>query len=359
MTEYIRPTLYALLVLLLAAILYLLLWPVRVAPAAWTPDPAVPLSGLLTPNERLAAVERLELPDGHGPEDVALDSLGRIYGGLQDGRIIRFQRDGSGAEVFASTGGRPLGLHFDPRGNLIVADADRGLLAVRPDGKLELLANTAGGVPFRFTDDVDIARDGKIYFSDASHKFSQAEYRQDALEHRPNGRLLVYDPATGQTRILLDSLYFANGVAISPDQQFVLVNETWKYRVRRYWLAGAQAGRSDIFIDRLPGFPDGISSNGKDRFWLALASPRNPLVDKLAQHPFLRKMIARLPESIQPDAIPYGFVIGLDLQGRITDNLQSTSGIPYSMITSVQAAGDTLYLGSLKERAIGRYIPGQ
>lgn len=240
-----------------------------------------------------------------------------------------------------------------------MADADRGLLAVRPDGKLELLANTAGGVPFRFTDDVDIARDGKIYFSDASHKFSQAEYRQDALEHRPNGRLLVYDPATGQTRILLDSLYFANGVAISPDQQFVLVNETWKYRVRRYWLAGAQAGRSDIFIDRLPGFPDGISSNGKDRFWLALASPRNPLVDKLAQHPFLRKMIARLPESIQPDAIPYGFVIGLDLQGRITDNLQSTSGIPYSMITSVQAAGDTLYLGSLKERAIGRYIPGQ
>lgn len=106
MTEYIRPTLYALLVLLLAAILYLLLWPVRVAPAAWTPDPAVPLSGLLTPNERLAAVERLELPDGHGPEDVALDSLGRIYGGLQDGRIIRFQRDGSGAEVSASTGGR-------------------------------------------------------------------------------------------------------------------------------------------------------------------------------------------------------------------------------------------------------------
>ncbi|MCB0261330.1 MAG: SMP-30/gluconolactonase/LRE family protein, partial [Calditrichaeota bacterium] len=99
-----------------------------------------------------------------------------------------------------------------------------------------------------------------------------------------------------QTRILLDSLYFANGVAVSPDQQFVLVNETWKYRVRRYWLAGDRAGQSDIFIDRLPGFPDGISCNGKDRFWLALASPRNPLVDKLAQQPFLRKMIARLPD---------------------------------------------------------------
>lgn len=70
-------------------------------------------------------------------------------------------------------------------------------------------------------------------------------------------------------------------------------------------------------------------------------------------------MIARLPESIQPDAIPYGFVIGFDLQGRITDNLQSPGGIPYAMITSVQASGDTLYLGSLKEHAIGRYIPGQ
>ena len=359
MTKFTYKSIYTILAILLAGILYLLLWPVRVDPAAWTPDPAVPLTGLLTPNERLAAVERLELPDGHGPEDVALDSLGRIYGGVQDGRIYRFQPDGSGAEVFANTGGRPLGLHFDRRGNLVVADAYRGLLAVHPDGKIALLVNSAGGVPFRFTDDVDIARDGKIYFSDASHKFSQAEYRLDALEHRPNGRLLVYDPTTGQTRILLDSLYFANGVAVSPDQQFVLVNETWKYRVRRYWLAGDRAGQSDIFIDRLPGFPDGISCNGKDRFWLALASPRNPLVDKLAQQPFLRKMIARLPDALQPDAIPYGFVIGLDMEGRITDNLQSPDGKPFSMITSVEAAGDTLYLGSLKEQAIGRYIPGQ
>lgn len=73
-------------------------------------------------------------------------------------RIFRLQPDGSGAAVFANTGGRPLGLHFDRRGNLIVADTHRGLLAIHPSGTIELLVNSAGGVPFRFTDDVDIAR---------------------------------------------------------------------------------------------------------------------------------------------------------------------------------------------------------
>lgn len=356
----IKRILFATAAIIALLVLYLLAWPTAVEPVAWEAPVPPELSGKYAVNHALRDVERLEIDLSYGPEDVDIDSLGRIYGSLHDGQIIRLQPDGSGAEVFANTEGRPLGLHFDPHGNLIVADAYKGLLAIDTAGSITVLSTSADGVPFRFTDDVDIAADGTIYFSDASHKFYQSEYRLDAIEHRPNGRLLAYDPETRETAVLLKDLYFANGVAVSPDQQFVLVNETWKYRVTRYWLAGEKVGTTEVFINNLPGFPDGISSDGKETFWLALASPRNPMIDNLSGKPFLRKIISRLPQAVQPDAIPYAFVLGLDMAGNVVHNLQSPSGKPYSFITSVEAHGDMLYFGSLIQPAIARIqAPGE
>jgi sugar lactone lactonase YvrE len=116
------------------------------------------------------------------------------------------------------------------------------------------------------SNDLDVAADGTIYFTDASSKFSLTELRADLLEHQPNGRLLSYDPTTKQTRVLLRNLYFANGVAVSPDQSFVLINDTGTYSVRRYWLKGEKAGQSDVFIDNLPGFPMAFLQMGKTHF---------------------------------------------------------------------------------------------
>ena len=345
---------YLVLVLLVLLVAYLLLWPVPVDPVAWTPPAPPPLAGDYAPNTSLADVERLDVSDGYGPEDVAVDSLGRIYGGLQDGRIVRMTPDGASVETFADTGGRPLGLAFDGAGNLIVADAFKGLLSVAPNGSITVLTTEAGGVPFRFADDVDIGPDGTIYFSDASSKYDQHHYKNDIVESRPNGRLLAYDPVTGATRVLLGDLYFANGVAVSPDGAFVLVNETTRYQVRRYWLTGSRRGTSEIIIDNLPGFPDGISSNGRGVYWLALASPRNALLDNLGPNPFLRKVIMRLPDFMQPAPERYAFVLGLDADGRVVHNLQNPTGEPFAIITSVEQVGDVLYLGSLTESALAR-----
>jgi sugar lactone lactonase YvrE len=334
-------------------LLYLLFWPVPIDPAAWTPPEAPALEGVYEPNNRLASAERLGKGACIGPEDVAIDDQGRIYSGMEDGRILRFQPDGSNPEVFADTGGVLLGLRFDAAGNLVVADCIKGLLSVDPKGLVTVLSTEQGGVPFKFTDDVDIAADGTIYFSDASFKFPAGQDITDLMEHRPNGRLLAYDPKTKTTRLVLDKLYFANGVAVSPDQSFVLVAETGMYRVKRYWLTGSRQGESDIFIENLPGFPDGISSNGKDTFWLALVSPRDPSVDELLPRPFVRKIIMRLPEAMMPAAKNYGFVLGLDNDGRVIHNLQDPSG-SYGQITNVVEYKGMLYLGSLVEDAIGR-----
>lgn len=350
-----KKTLLLMLGVLMAAALYLGLWPVAVDPVAWTPSEPVAATGVFAPNTAFEAAERLDLPEGaEGPEDVAVDSLGRIYGGLADGRIVRLAPDGTGLETLADTGGRPLGLAFDSAGTLLIADAFAGLLALAPDGALETLATGADGRPFRFTDDVDVGPDGTVYFSDASDRFSQAEYTLDVIESRPHGRLLAYDPATRQTRTLLDSLYFANGVAVSRDGAFVLVNETTRYRVLRYWLRGPRAGTSEAFVEGLPGFPDGIAAAEGGRFWLTLIAPRSPLVDALAPHPALRKVVMRLPAFVRPRAQRHGYLLALDADGRVLATLQSPTGTPIALVSSVEPHGGMLYLGSLEEPAIGR-----
>jgi sugar lactone lactonase YvrE len=285
---------------------------------------------------------------------VAVDAGGSVYAGLDDGRVVRFGAGGGGAEVFADTKGRPLGMEFDGAGNLIVADAVQGLLSVGRDGSVRVLTREAGGRRLGCTNDLDIGGDGTIYFTDATYKFPLSVYRWDIVEHRPNGRLIAYDPASGATRVLIDGLHFANGVALGPEESFVLAVETGKYRVWRLWLRGPRQGEKEIFIDNLPGFPDNITFNGRDTFWLALVSPRNKLLDGLLPRPFLRKIILRLPQFAQPAPKRHAFVLGLDAEGRVRENLQNAPGEGYAMIASALEHDGSLYFGSLGEDSVGR-----
>src|SRR5215213_2242070 len=341
--------------ILVVVLAYLLLAPVPITPAAWTPPPAPPLTGQYEQNTRLSPVQKLSLGDGHKPEDVALDAEGKIYAGFEDGRIMVLQSDGTQPRVFADTDGRPLGLIFDREGNLIVADAIKGLLSVNKAGEVKVLAEEADGTKFNCLNDLDIGADGTIYFTEASNKFPMSQFTNDLLEHQPNGRLLALDPQSRRPRTLLRNIHFANGVAVSPDQTFVLVAETGEYRIRRVWVKEPKMGQNDVFIENLPGFPDGISSNGRDRFWLALVAPRQAMFDRMQPYPFMRKMVLRLPKFMQPAPKRYSFVLGLDPQGRVVENLQNGSSDCYAEIANVVEHNGALYFGSIGEDTIGRF----
>ncbi|MCH9647056.1 MAG: SMP-30/gluconolactonase/LRE family protein [Deltaproteobacteria bacterium] len=337
-----------------------LLWllPSPIDPLAFDPPEAPALLGPLLPNDALSKAIILAPEEVWGPEDVEVDAQGRIFAGTADGEIARLTLDildRPTVETFANTGGRPLGLAFDSNGHLLVADGHRGLLRLDPSGTMEVLSAGADDKPFGFTNDIDIARDGKVYFSDASSKFGVEEYLYDLLEARPHGRFLVFDPATQTTTTLLDDLFFANGVALSKNEDFVLINETYRYRIRRYWLKGPKAGSSDIYLDNLPGFPDGISSNRQGRFWVALFTVRNPMMDFLHPHPWAKQLLSKLPKALWPKPKPYGLVLALDEKGNIEYSLQDPTGDRVQLVTSVQQAGDSLFLGNLDGQGITRF----
>lgn len=356
MRKLLRTLLAVLLTGLGAAVAYLLLAPTDVDPVAWQPPRAPTAEGPFAVNDRLKDLQRLAAGIGTGPEGIGIDAEGRVITGFDDGRVIRLSADGRQYELLADTGGRPLGIGFAADGAPIVADAIKGLLRIDA-GQARALATEAGGVPLGFTDDVD-SSGAQIVFSDASTKFGIRAYLHDLLEHRPHGRLLVHDSDTGVTTELARDLYFANGVALGPGGEYALVAETSAYRISRIWLRGDKAGRRDVFADNLPGFPDNLSFNGRDRVWVALANPRDPGLDALGEWPQLRRLLARLPVAIQQrlafSPIKHSLVLGLDLEGRVIANLQYHGTDAYAPITSVEEHGPWLYLGSLSEPTIAR-----
>ncbi|WP_433715724.1 SMP-30/gluconolactonase/LRE family protein [Nocardia sp. CA-084685] len=298
----------------------------------------------------------MELP-GAAPEDVVRTAAGRIIAGVDDGSIYSVDPADGAVSLLANTGGRPLGMHADTDGSLLICDFDRGLLRLDSAGGIEVLVAEVDGEPLPFASNVVRAEDGTIYFSSSSRRYPLDEWMGDLLEHSGTGRLLRLDPS-GKLETLIDGLQFANGVVLSPDGSCVLVAETGAYRVTRYWLTGPKAGTSDRLIENLPGFPDNMALGSDGLVWITLPSPRNPLLDRLLPLPgLLRRIVWALPQWVQPKPPRTVWVMAVDFDGKIVHDLQ-TEGTDFAMVTGVVEHNGTLYLGSLTETAVGvSHIP--
>lgn len=336
-----------------AAIAWLAFAPTPARPVAWSPPPRPSRKrGPYRDNNLLRAVRRIAVGEGTGPETILADGNALLTGYL-DGRVVRVVPRTGAIETLAATGGRPLGLARCPDGTILVADARRGLLRIREGGRVEVIAASAGGVPFAFANSVAVDRAGlHAYFTDSSDLWRFGEHEQDILEHAGRGRLLRCTLATGEITVLKDGLDFPNGVALGPDDAFLVFNETGAYRAWRLDLAAPSAGRFSIFAENMPGFPDNLSFNGRDRFWTAFPTPRNPLADVLAGRPALRKAAIRARALVPFPVERRAAVCAYDLEGRPVAFLGGGADA-YGFVTHAAEIGGDLYLGSLHENAIG------
>lgn len=282
-----------------------------------------------------------------GPEDLAYEPRSRfIYCGCADGWIKRVKVGESVVEDWVNTGGRPLGIAIHTtRDELIVADANKGLLKISKNKEIELLTDEAEGKKFKLTDGVDIAKDDTIYFTDASSKYGFDNCLDDLLEMRPYGRLLSFNPITKQTKVLLQDLYFPNGVAISPDQNAVIFCETFLKRCRKYWIQGNRKGVVDTFIENLPGFPDNIHSGGENNYLIGMSSWMNPYLEPARRYRLVRKAMMMMDRYIGLHYLQRnGGILAVDLEGNPSFHVYDPQ---MSMISSGITIEDHLYIGSL------------
>ncbi|XP_010524154.1 PREDICTED: protein STRICTOSIDINE SYNTHASE-LIKE 13 [Tarenaya hassleriana] len=335
---------------------------------------------------RLARHGKLEFVDEvFGPESLEFDSLGRgPYTGLADGRIVRWMGEATGWETFAAVTsnwsekacargvdstthkqwkheklcGRPLGLRFDKQtGNLFIADAYYGLLVVGPEGGLATSLSThVEGKPILFANDLDIHKNGSIFFTDTSKRYDRVNHFFILLEGEATGRLLRYDPPTKTTHIVLDGLAFPNGVQFSKDQSFLLYTETTNCRLMKYWVEGPKTGEIEVVVD-LPGFPDNVRMNEKGQFWVAIDCCRTPAQEVLAKNPWMKSIYFRLPIRMSLTAKVMGMrmytVISLlDEEGKILEVLEDAEGEVMKLVSEVREVQGKLWIGTVAHNHI-------
>ncbi len=333
-------------------------------PLSYTPPVKPKLEGVLAENELLSTTKWIDLKGWYGPEDIAIDKQGNAYCGAHisrtdftDGRILKIDTTGK-VEVFCNTGGWVTGLHFDKNENLIACDQKRGLISVDKRGKITVLASEdKKGNKFLIPNDVDIASDGIIYFSNTSSKvsFSRKHARKILLEAKSDGGLYSYNPMTKEITTLIDSSFFGNGVAVSKNDDFVLMVDLTKYRVVRHWLKGENKGKTDMFLENLPGLPNGISRRKDGSFWLGFTTRRDDLLDNIQPKIWLKKIIYAIPLWLQPKQEPFGMVMHISENGEILKTYYDTTGKYVSEASSIEESDGFIYLGGDLTDHIGKY----
>jgi sugar lactone lactonase YvrE len=300
---------------------------------------------------------------GPGAEDVVVGTRGAdegaVFTGTEDGSIFRTSYDHRKIDRVAHTGGRPLGIEIDPDGRLLVCDAHLGLLRVDPaSGGVEAITDSVAGRRMVFCNNAAIATDGTIWFSDSSTKYGIEKWKNDFVENTRTGRLLKMS-TDGTIDVVLDGLAFANGVALSKDEDFVAVAETGARTVVRHWLTGNRAGMRDLLCQNLPGYPDNIARGSDGLIWVSIASPTDALVERLQKGPVpLRKAVTRIPEALQPKPKQTVRVMAFDDEGTTVHDIDVKAlypGAAYHMVTGVREHDGRVWMGSLHEPAIAVY----
>lgn len=350
---------------------------------AWT--------GPLERNERLNLVDKLFENEIKGPESFAIRD-GALYTGLISGVIVRIDPEDLTITPVAKIGvdcdgqheedkcGRPLGLAFTQAGELLVCDAVHGLYKINldnppePSGRIsqhksfdrvsyeQLLSPQTeinGSQSLIFNSVVIDVDDETVYLSVSSTKFPLRDSMFELISD-PSGRVIKFNIKTKLSEVLLDGLSFVNGMELSPDGEYLLLCETGRARILKYYLRGERSGQHEILTDALPGLPDNIKLNDRGQYYVGLISPRIPgtlhLLELISPHNLVRKFMARLIHmvlvpakvinqvlpttltrrfeywcgNLEPFAHlapPYGLVIEVDgSTGAIVSSLHSTNG---------------------------------
>lgn len=312
-----------------------------------------------------------------GAESVAVDAKRNVMYLLDRyGRVFESAIEPTSAQALSPVTyvgpGRPLGAHVQGS-KLIICDSLKGLTELDlKTKKISILSNAASfknstqdfGYPVAYADDLDVDQTtGDVYFTDASvippafNRFyyydTMASYMLTALQGGDGGSLLVYRPSTGKTEVLDTAMRFPNGIALSEDQSYLIIAETTAARLLKHWLQGPKAGVTEVLLDGLPGFPDGVSRASDGAFWVALIASNSLPVRLLINAPPMFRWAASWIVNVLPIPMrPFGMVLKVSGDGQVLQVLQDADGSHITGISGVMEAGGRLYMGHLSQRYV-------
>lgn len=246
-------------------------------------------------------LEKVVSCPGHFLEGIVFDRQARMWMvSLSSGSILRANDNGT-CSVVGSTGGAPNGAKFHRDGRLFITDRARGLLAFDPATQSIAVVKDAYGLErFRGLNDLIFDRQGGIYFTEP--------YGSDAI--RPIGRVFYLPPDHQQTAVLVaDNFAFPNGLALSPDESRLYVNDYARNQIITVPLSGAGArniAAVSIVFARLNGGngPDGMTVDAAGNVYVAQYNAGQIAVFDVRGFPY---GVIRLPDDAGPGVTNLAF----------------------------------------------------
>lgn len=283
-------------------------------------------------------------------EDSAVDKDGNLFAGgynpqNETGVLFRVSPDKKIPEEWLKLKGHVAGMHFDSQNNLWACDPINGLLKISLEDKIEeIIVDRAEGNKFGLLNDLDIASDGTIYMTDSSLR-SPFQIRAELIEAKPTGRLIKRQP-NGEIKVLMNNLFWANGVLLSPQEDYLLVAEMGFYRIWKHWLKGDEAGKSEIWLDKMLGFPNGLSYSKQGNVLIGIIAMRSPLLDTL--HPFagIKRIFGSIPEWLQPKQSNHGLLLEYSPTAQLLRAWIDTQGSTVIEVSSAEFWNGQYVLGS-------------
>lgn len=308
-----------------------------------------------------------------GPESIyVVDDGGKAKGFVLDMYGYLYSGDMSTGEAHMEAyigPGRPLGFHVLKK-TVIICNSLLGLMSFDLETKkMSLLSNghfvDGNHEPLSYANDLDVDEERSIVYFTDSAKIPPAinrrgfydtmqSYMLSVLSGRATGSLLQYNMEQRETTVLMSNLHFANGVAVSASGEYVLVAETSAMRVMKYFVANRS---SEVLIESLPGYPDGLCRSEDGTFWVALVFPCNTqaLAFKLLKSPApirwaLSWIFSMFGEMMGLPKLPkVGMVLQVNGEtGEIIRALIDEGGEQVFGVSGVYEHNGTLYLGHLQ-----------
>ncbi|WP_199521544.1 SMP-30/gluconolactonase/LRE family protein [Jiangella anatolica] len=222
-----------------------------------------------------AALERLHTGTEWAEGPVWLPRTRRVrWSDIPNDRILEWDAATGETTVYGSgveyTNGRTLDLD----GHVVQCSHGRRRVERDVDGVVTPIVDAVEGRRFNSPNDVVVAGDGAIWFTDPPYGIHESGREGHPGEQEYGGcHVFRYDEAGGELRAVVTDMAHPNGLAFSPDESVLYVADTGgdERAIRAYDVVDGRCGNGRMLATVRPGAADGIRVDEEGRVWASSA----------------------------------------------------------------------------------------
>ena len=197
-----------------------------------------------------------------------------LFSDIPNNRILRWTEEG--VTTFRAPSNYANGHTRDRKGRLVSCEhGTRRVTRTEWDGTVKVIADAFEGKPLNSPNDVIVARDGGIWFSDP-HYGIMTDYEGYRAPQEQPCRVYRVDPS-GRIEAMIDDMACPNGLAFSPDESRLYVADTGRMftsdpqQIRVYDMVDGRPVSGRLFHTISPGCADGIRVDAEGNLWSSAA----------------------------------------------------------------------------------------